>query len=67
MRKGRRRENEGERDVESRLTTKKQIDVYMKSGIYEFWFIAFLRLTRLPANDFILPTAVVDRSPKFFN
>ena len=46
-----------------------QTDIFIKSGIYEFWFwfIAFLRLTRFPANDLMLPTAVVDRSPKFFN
>jgi hypothetical protein len=24
-------------------------------------------LTRFPANDFIFPTAVVERSPKFFS
>jgi hypothetical protein len=36
-------------------------------GIYEFWFIAFLLLTRFPANDFMFPTAVVERSPKFFS
>ena len=24
-------------------------------------------MTRLPANDFIFPTAVVERSPKFFS
>ena len=46
----------------------KQTNIFIKSGIHEFWFwfIAFQRLTRLPANVLMLPTAAVDRSPKFF-